>query len=104
METARFVKNDDGFACVHCGRQVPPLRYTSRNHCPFCLWSRHLDVNPGDRAADCGAPMMPATAEPDPKKGFVITHLCTVCGARRRNKAADDDDRTLLIKLTAQHL
>ena len=40
METKRFSKNDSGFICEHCGREVPPLGYTSRNHCPYCLWSR----------------------------------------------------------------
>ena len=104
MESPTFTKNDTGFICAHCGRDVPPLRYTSRNHCPFCLWSMHLDVNPGDRASDCGAPLEPVTAEPDPKKGFVITHRCTGCGALRRNKAAADDNKNLIIKLTAKQI
>ena len=103
MESALFTKNDEGFVCAHCGRDVPPLRYTSRNHCPFCLWSMHLDVNPGDRASDCKAPLQPITAEPDPKRGFIITHKCTKCGALRRNKAALDDNKSLIIKLTASH-
>ena len=49
MEQKRFVKNDSGFVCSHCGKKVEPLGYTSRNHCPFCLWSRHVDIFPGDR-------------------------------------------------------
>jgi len=103
----RFTKNDSAFTCAHCGRDVLPLGYTSRNHCPFCLWSLHLDINPGDRAADCGAPMEPLFAEPDPRRGFIITHRCTKCGALRRNKAASEakiqpDDITLLIELTAK--
>ena len=57
METRRFTKNDSGFICAHCGKEVQPLGYTSRNHCPFCLWSLHLDENPGDRASDCGGQM-----------------------------------------------
>jgi len=104
MQSPTFTKNDTGFICAHCGREVPPLRYTSRNHCPFCLWSMHLDVNPGDRASDCGAPLEPVTAAPDPKKGFVITHRCTGCGALRRNKAAEDDNKNLIIKLTAKQI
>lgn len=104
METKRFTKNDNSFICANCGNEVPPLKYTSRNHCPKCLCSLHLDVNPGDRASDCAGVMDPVTAEPDPKKGFIITHKCRKCGALRRNKAADDDDRAKLIKLTAQHI
>ena len=81
METKRFTKNDNAFICANCGHEVPPLKYTSRNHCPKCLCSLHLDVNPGDRASDCGGVMDPVTAEPDPKKGFIITHKCRKCGA-----------------------
>ena len=107
METKRFTKNDSGFICAHCGREVQPLGYTSRNHCPFCLWSLHLDENPGDRASECGGQMEPVRAEPDPKKGFIITHRCTKCGALRRNKAAAEakvqpDDMGKLIRLTAK--
>ena len=74
-----------------------------RNHCPKCLASLHLDVNPGDRAADCGGIMDAIGAEPDPKKGYIITHKCRKCGAIRRNKAASDDNIDKIIKLTAEH-
>lgn len=110
MEQKRFTKNDSGFVCGHCGKTVEPLGYTSRNHCPYCLWSRHLDENPGDRASGCGGMMEPVGAEPDPKKGYVIIHKCTVCGAVRRNKAAcagkqgaAEDDMKLIIALTGRH-
>ena len=102
-ESKRFAKNDSGFICSGCGKEVPPLGYTSRNHCPYCLCSLHLDVNPGDRAADCAGLMEPIAADPDPKKGFVITHKCKKCGAVRRCKAAKDDDVSLLIKLTVRN-
>ena len=107
MEQKRFTKNDAGFICGHCGRTVEPLGYTSRNHCPFCLWSRHVDENPGDRACECGGLMEPIHADPDPKHGYVITHRCTVCGALRRNRAAHEaksqpDDIRLIIRLTAR--
>ncbi len=101
MEAKRFSKNDSGFVCAHCGRDVAPLGYSSRNHCPHCLWSLHVDVNPGDRSCDCGGEMEPLRAEPDPKKGYIITHRCKSCGATRRCKAAADDDVKLIIKLTA---
>ena len=104
MEEKLFKKNDNSFVCEHCGKEVLPLGYSSLDHCPFCLWSKHLDINPGDRASDCKAVMDAVTAEPDAKKGFIITHKCRKCGALKRNKAADDDDRAKLIKLTAQHI
>ena len=77
-----------------------PLGYTSRNHCPYCLCSRHLDENPGDRASDCGGLMVPIEAQIDPKKGYILIHRCTKCGAIRRNKAARDDDINRIIALT----
>ena len=101
MESKRFTKNDSGFVCEHCGKAVEPLGYTSRNHCPYCLWSLHLDVNPGDRASDCRGQLKPVKVEINPKRGFVVVHKCEKCGEIRRNKAADDDDRALIIALTA---
>ncbi|MBQ3229551.1 MAG: RNHCP domain-containing protein [Clostridia bacterium] len=100
METKVFTKNDNGFICGNCGKEVPPLGYSSRNHCPFCLYSKHVDVNPGDRANECGGLMRPNDVAVDSKKGFVITHKCKKCGAERRNKMQADDDTALLIKLT----
>lgn len=108
METKRFTKNDSGFRCVHCGREVPPLIKTSRNHCPYCLWSLHVDILPGDRANDCGGPLEPISALPDPKKGYILVHKCQKCGEIRRNKAAMEgnvpDDRGLIINLTARQV
>ena len=83
-----FTKNDTGFICRNCGKEVLPLGYSSRNHCPFCLYSVHLDINPGDRLSECGGLMEPVAAEPDPKRGYIITHRCLKCGVLRRNKAA----------------
>ena len=106
METKRFTKNDNGFICQNCKKEVEPLGYTSRNHCPFCLYSLHVDVMPGDRANACMGLMRPIKVDPDAKKGYVIIHECTKCGARGRTRAAHEakvqpDDISLLIKLTA---
>ena len=103
MEQKRFAKNDSGFLCSHCGKEVLPLGYTSRNHCPFCLWSRHVDVNPGDRQNSCGGLLVPVSAEPDPRKGFIIGYKCKKCGSAVRCRAANDDDTDLLIRLTVNN-
>ncbi len=105
MDHKRFSKNDAGFVCGHCGARVEPLGYTSRNHCPFCLWSLHADINPGDRASGCMGLMEPIGACPDPKRGYIIIHRCTVCGAVRKNKTAHEaavqpDDLRKIIALT----
>lgn len=110
MDSKRFQKKDSGFICGHCGTKVEPLGFTSRNHCPVCLWSRHLDNLPGDRSSECGGLMEPVSAEPDPKKGYILHHRCTVCGVLRRNRAAygpnvkiQPDDLKKIIALTGRH-
>lgn len=108
MESKIFTKNDNGFICHYCGKEVKPLGYSSRNHCPFCLHSLHVDVNPGDRANECRGDLVPVGAEIDPKKGYVIIHKCKKCGAISKNKAANEakiqpDDIDLIIQLTAKH-
>ena len=105
METKRFTKNDEGFVCRNCGRQVLPLGVTSRNHCPFCLYSLHVDNLPGDRLNPCGGLMEPISVETNPKKGYVIVHKCKKCGEIKRNKAVPDakiqpDDIDLIIALS----
>ncbi|MBQ7661614.1 MAG: RNHCP domain-containing protein [Clostridia bacterium] len=109
MESKKFAKNDSGFVCKNCGRQVLPLGTSSRNHCPFCLCSIHIDNNPGDRANPCHGIMDPFFVEVSAKKGYVILHRCRKCGAVKRNRAANDarvqpDDLDLIIRLSAGDL
>ena len=98
-----FTEIDEEFICDNCGKKVPKLGYSCRNHCPFCLHSKHVDVNPGDRAEECHGDLEPVGAELDSKKGYVIIFKCKKCGKIRRNKAAEDDNMDLIIKLTAMH-
>ena len=109
MEQKRFTKKDESFVCLHCGKEVLPMGTSSRNHCPFCLWSLHVDINPGDRACECRAPMEPVKVVTDPKKGYIILHRCTKCHEIHRNKAAHEakvqpDNKKLLIQLTAAEI
>lgn len=105
MEDKRFKKNDEGFVCTFCGKTVEPLGVSSRDHCPHCLHSRHVDINPGDRANACGGELVPVRTEPNPKKGFIIVYRCKKCGETVRCRAAlrgnCPDDTDLLIRLTA---
>ena len=104
-ETKRFQKNDSAFTCTHCGKEVLPNEVTSRDHCPFCLTSLHVDLLPGDRKNPCRGELVPVRSEPHPKKGFVIYYKCKKCGEKVSNKAAmtgvQSDDTEKLIKLTA---
>ena len=87
-----MIKNDNGFVCRHCGTEVEPLKYTSRDHCPKCLYSIHIDNIPGDRANTCLGNLVPVSVEPSSKKGYIIVYKCDKCGEIKRNKSADDDD------------
>ena len=49
----KFKMIDEKFICENCGYEVDKLNYTARDHCPNCLWSKHVDINPGDRLNDC---------------------------------------------------
>ena len=100
MQQKRFTKNDSGFICKNCGADVPPLSYSSRDHCNKCLCSLHVHINPGDRANECGGVLVLVSAMPDAKKGSAINDGCFKCGAAVRCRAASDDDTELLIKLT----
>jgi hypothetical protein len=94
----RFAKNIENFDCVHCGAVVRGNGYT--NHCPKCLWSRDVDVNPGDRASKCFGMMRPISAEPS-GDGYVITHKCEKCGKIRRQRAAVADDIDAIIAISS---
>ena len=45
----RFNMIDEEFICENCHQKVSKLNYTARDHCPYCLYSIHIDINPGDR-------------------------------------------------------
>lgn len=78
---------NDGFRCINCGSDVLPVTTGGyRNHCPFCLHSRHVDQAPGDRASTCGGLMVPVGLIHHPRKGFQLIHRCTTCGIERRNR------------------
>jgi len=92
-----FTKRVEDFNCAHCGAEVVGNGYT--NHCPKCLWSRHVDNNPGDRQSPCGGMMAPIAVENVAGK-FVITHKCEKCGKTIRQKASPDDDMDTIISLS----
>jgi hypothetical protein len=98
-----FTEIDEEFICENCGKRVPKLGYSCRNHCPYCLHSKHVDINPGDRAEDCHGDLEPIGIETSNRKGYIIIFKCKTCGAIRRNKAAEDDNMDLIIKLSVNN-
>ena len=91
----------DTFECKHCGRTVVPQGAGSdhRNHCPYCLFSQHLDITPGDREADCGGVMEPIAVWVRKNGEWAIIHRCKVCGALSSNRIAADDNPMKLMSL-----
>ena len=98
----KFTEIDEEFICENCGKHVNVLGYSCRNHCPYCLYSKHVDRNPGDRSEECHGLLEPIGLEISSKKGEVIIFRCKKCGNIRKNKVAQDDDRTKVINLSAK--
>ena len=91
MASSKFKKINDAFECGSCGKHVPAARSTCRNHCPFCLTSKHVDVFPGDRSHDCRGLMKCVGYENQKKKGLVLWFRCQVCQELKSNIAITDD-------------
>ena len=92
----RFKRTKEDFICKQCGFFVRGSGYT--NHCPQCLWSMHVDVNPGDRMAVCRALMEPVHIEL--KNGdYSILQRCVSCGHERRNKVVADDNFDVILQI-----
>jgi predicted RNA-binding Zn-ribbon protein involved in translation (DUF1610 family) len=98
------IARDEAFTCSSCGRAVPVGGRRPRDHCPWCLHSRHVDVVPGDRAESCGGLLVPVALEPG-GGSLAIVYRCASCGVSRRNRVLDDlsvpDDPAALRKLAA---
>ncbi|MBU0534739.1 MAG: RNHCP domain-containing protein [Patescibacteria group bacterium] len=93
----RFQKKLENFKCDNCGYEVVGFGYT--NHCTQCLWSKHVDIFPGDRKEDCKGLMRPIRIEKK-KDGYVIVHKCERCGEERKNKASPQDNFEQIIKIS----
>lgn len=85
------IARDEAFRCAHCGAAVPAGGRRPRDHCPACLYSLHVDVVPGDRAADCGGELVPVAILGGATQQD-IRYRCARCGAIRVNRVLDDLD------------
>jgi hypothetical protein len=108
-----MTKTDDDFKCDHCGKWVSINDFIgtkNRNHCPFCLWSKHVDeAEAGDRAANCHGGMEPVglTLKQSGKDKYgqdrpgelMLIHICTKCGKVSINRIAADDNTDRILKL-----
>lgn len=94
-----FNELDEGFICENCGKNVKPLGYTSRDHCPYCLYSKHVDINPGDRGNTCRGLLKPIGIEKY-KDTYKILYECEKCQERHKNIIAKDDDMNCIIAIS----
>ena len=95
----KFQKNVEDFVCEKCGAKVKGSGYT--NHCPECLWSKHVDNNPGDREATCGGMMKPFWIEKEGNKFFVYQR-CEKCEHEKRNFIGTDDNFDAAVEIMKQ--
>lgn len=88
---------DGNFTCGNCNSLVRGSGHAVHNHCPNCLWSRHVDINSGDGKASCKGMMKPVWI--DVKHGeYIIVHRCTMCGQENRNAMAPEDNLDEVLK------
>ena len=92
--STKFQRNKEDFICEKCGYFVVGTGYT--NHCPKCLWCKHVDIYPGDRANECRGMMKPISIISE-KGDFVLAHECFKCGEKKRNRTSKDDDLSVLL-------
>lgn len=92
-----FTKKKENFTCENCQTEVTGTGYT--NHCPQCLFSKHVDIFPGDRLDDCGGLMEPVAVEKEGSK-YVLTHKCTLCNYTKNNKVEDEDNFDEVVKVS----
>lgn len=96
-ESKKFTKKQENFKCEMCSTEIKGSGYT--DHCTNCLWSKHVDVNPGDRSSDCKGMMKPIKVWHD-RSSFLIEYKCVKCGMKKKVKAAESDNKELLFNLS----
>ena len=94
-----FNELDEGFICENCKKEVKPLGYTSRDHCPYCLYSKHVDINPGDRQNTCKGLLIPIGIEKY-KDTYKILYKCNKCKKEHKNIMSKDDDINKIIEIS----
>lgn len=95
----KFIMKDEVFSCEHCGKKVDKLEYSARDHCPFCLYSKHVDLFPGDRKNNCQGLLEPVGIEKF-RHTFKIIYRCVKCKQLHKNIMAKDDNMDLVISLS----
>ena len=89
---------DENFICENCGEKIEKLNYTARDHCNKCLYSKHVDINPGDRMNECKGLLVPIDIEKF-KDTYKIIYECNKCHIKHENIIAIDDNFDEILNL-----
>lgn len=91
----------EDFRCKHCKREVlgQAIGTKQRNHCPYCLYSLHVDESIGDRKSTCIGSMKPVGLTTKKDGEIMIIHECQTCGKISNNRIAGDDDTDAILTL-----
>ena len=101
------------FRCGHCRNLVSVMPLLSgvnnRNHCPYCLWSCHLDLySAGDRLSACKGQMKPIGLTMKKSRNkyrlesrgeLMLVHECVECNAPSINRIAADDNSESIVAI-----
>ncbi len=87
----KFTHRNESFLCFNCQKNVPKAGVGCRDHCPHCLFSLHVDINPGDRENTCQGILEPISYESTGHKGIMIHYRCKKCQKQSRVKALLED-------------
>lgn len=95
----KFQRKAENFTCEHCGTSVIGNGYT--DHCPACLYGKHVDIFPGDRLEECHGLLRPIAIL---KRGDVqsLEYQCQKCGSISKNRLAEDDSPEAVIELAKE--
>ena len=77
----KFQKKIEDFTCENCGFEIKGTGYT--NHCPECFYSKHVDINPGDRKSSCQGLLTPIALEGSTDKEIIVFR-CDKCGELKK--------------------
>lgn len=97
-----FKENKDkDFKCTYCKKIVSQESYgtKNRNHCPHCLWSKHVDEVIGERDSKCGGSMKPLGLSTKKDGELMIVHKCDKCKKISKNRIAGDDDTNKILEI-----
>lgn len=94
-----FIRHKEDFICDFCKKEMKGNGYT--NHCNQCLYSKHVDIDPGDRLSACKGLMKPIYVSYTEKESYIL-HKCLVCGFERKNKIQEGDSIEMMTKIQSE--